>query len=99
MSSSNLSTVFGQAVTFTATVIVTAPGSGTASGTVTFLANGTIIGTSVLNGSGVAMLSASGLSASIYTITAQYGGSSNYSSSISGSLTQNVSAGKEDCGL
>src|SRR5439155_22580515 len=46
--------VFGQSVTFTATVTVPAPGAGTPSGTVDFKDAGTTIGTGTLNGSGVA---------------------------------------------
>ena len=54
--------VFGQSVTFTATSIVTLPGTGTPTGTVTFKDGATTLGTGALNGSGVATFSTSALS-------------------------------------
>jgi hypothetical protein len=74
-------TVFGEAVTFTATVSPNAPSVVTPTGTVTFVDNGTPIGTVTLNGSGQAILTISTLSVSgsPHTITATYtDGSGNY---------------------
>ncbi|HEY6968146.1 MAG TPA: Ig-like domain repeat protein [Candidatus Angelobacter sp.] len=79
--------VFGQSVTFTATVSAVAPGSGTATGTVTFLDGGSPIGTGTLSG-GVATFSTSALSVGNHTITTNYGGDGNFNGST-GSLTGN----------
>ena len=49
MSSSSNPSVFGQSVSFTATVKVSQPGPGTATGTVTFKDGGVSIGTGLLN--------------------------------------------------
>ncbi|MGD0735468.1 MAG: Ig-like domain repeat protein [Terracidiphilus sp.] len=79
--------IFGQPVTFTATIAPAAPGAGTATGTVTFLDGGSPIGTGTLTG-GVATFTASGLSVGNHTITASYGGDGNFNSST-GSLAGN----------
>ncbi len=70
-----------QSVALTATV---APGnSGVPTGTVSFLDGATQIGTASLNGSGVATLSTSTLAAGTHSITAVYGGDSNFNGSTS----------------
>jgi hypothetical protein len=80
---------YGQAVTFTATVTSTV---GIPSGTVTFYDNGSSLGSGILNGSGLATLTISGLSAGTHpTITAQYAGSTNYSGSTSSNYSHTVS--------
>jgi hypothetical protein len=79
--------VFGQSVTFTATVSPVAPGAGTATGTVMFLDGGTPIGTGTLSG-GVANLVTSALATGNHTITTSYGGDGNFNGST-GSLTGN----------
>jgi hypothetical protein len=78
--------IFGQTVTFTATV--TANLSGTPTGTVTFSDGANPLGTSTLNG-GTATLSVATLAAGIQTIQAVYNGDSNFISSL-GTLTQTV---------
>jgi hypothetical protein len=83
--------VFGQSVTFTATVTANAPGSGTPAGSVNFLDGAAVIGSGTLNGSGVATFATSGLAAGAHSITAAYQGSGNYNVSTSTPLTQNVS--------
>ena len=80
--------VFGQSVTFSATLNAVAPGSGTPSGTVTFLDGGNTLGTGTLNGSGVATFSISSLTIGNHTITVSYGGDGNFNIS-SGALTGN----------
>ena len=82
VSSANPS-VFGQSVTFTATVTANAPGSGTPTGTVTFMDGSTTLGTGTLNGSGVATFSTSGLSVGSHSITAVYGGDTDFTTSTS----------------
>src|SRR5205085_11154572 len=61
LTSSANPSVFGQSVTFTATVSVISPGAGTPSGTVTFKEGSTNIGTGTLS-SGQATFSTSSLS-------------------------------------
>ncbi|HLZ00021.1 MAG TPA: Ig-like domain repeat protein [Candidatus Angelobacter sp.] len=79
--------VFGQSVTFTATVSPVAPGAGTPTGTVTFLDGGSPIGTGTLSG-GVATFTTSALAVGNHTITTSYGGDTNFNGST-GSLTGN----------
>ena len=81
-------TVFGQSVTFTATVASVSPGAGTPTGTVTFLDGGSSIGSGTLNGSGIATFSTTGLAVGGHTITATYGSDTNYNGS-SGSMSGN----------
>jgi Bacterial Ig-like domain (group 3)/FG-GAP-like repeat/FG-GAP repeat len=79
----------GASVTFTATVTGTA---GTPTGTVTFLDNTTTLGTGTLNASGVATYSSSALTTGAHSITAQYGGDSNFAASTSKAVTVTVQA-------
>ena len=78
--------VFGQSVTFTATVT----GSG-ATGTVTFKEGATTLGTGTLSG-GTATFSTSSLAIGAHTITAVYGGDASFAGSTSPVLTQTVNA-------
>jgi hypothetical protein len=82
-SSANPST-YGASVTFTATVSPSA-----ATGTVTFKDGTTTLGTGTLSG-GKATFSTSTLTAGSHSITAAYGGATNYNSSTSSALTQTV---------
>jgi uncharacterized repeat protein (TIGR01451 family) len=88
------SSVYGQLVTFTATVTVNSPGSGTPTGSVTFKTGGTsctnataLVGATTnpatLDGTGKASFQISTLNASAtaYTIRACYGGSSDFTAS------------------
>ena len=80
-SSANPSTS-GQAVTFTATVAPVAPGSGTPSGNVTFVDGGsTVLGTAPLGSNGQAAFTTSALNPGNHTITASYGGDTNFNAS------------------
>ncbi len=81
-SSPNPST-FGASVTLTATVT-----SG-ATGTVTFQDGATSLGTGTISG-GIATLTTSTLAVGTHSITAQYGGDSNYSASNSTAVSQVV---------
>jgi FKBP-type peptidyl-prolyl cis-trans isomerase 2 len=82
--------VFGQSVTFTATVSATSPGGGTPTGTVTFEDNGTSIGTATLSG-GSASFSTSTLSVGTHPITAVFSGDTNFATSTSSAVSQTVS--------
>jgi len=81
--------VFGQSVTFTATV--STAGLGTPSGNVQFFDGATPIGGAIaLNGSGQAQVTTSSLSVGNHTITAQYAGDvPNGFNSSTGNLTSN----------
>ena len=87
--SSHNPSVFGQSVTFTATVAAVAPGSGTPTGTVKFKNGATVLGTGTLGG-GKATFSTSVLAVGPHSITAVYGGSANYNTSTSTVLTETV---------
>jgi len=82
-SSLNPSTVY-KLVTFTATVTPS-----TATGTVTFKEDSTVLGTDTLSG-GVATLSTFALSVGSHSITAEYSGDTNFAASTSSTLTQTV---------
>src|SRR5207302_6439180 len=89
VSSSANPSVFGQSVTFTATVTASAPGAGTPTGTVTFKDGATTLGTGTLS-SGTATFATSTLSVAAHSITAVYGGDTNFTGSTSSALTQTV---------
>lgn len=90
VSSSTNPSLVGLSVTFRASVVTLAPGTGTPSGTVTFRDGGNTIGTGNLDGSGVATFTTSALGAGAHSITAQYGGSPERASSVSATLPQVV---------
>jgi methionine-rich copper-binding protein CopC len=91
ISSAN-SALFGDSVTFTATVTANSPSSGTPQGTVDFKDGATTIGSGTLNGSGVATFSTSSLTVGSHTITAQYVASASFNTSTSDPITQVVKA-------
>ncbi len=79
----------GASVTFTATVAALS-GGGTPTGSVVFKDGTTTLSTVALNGSGVATYATSGLAEGAHSITASYGGSSRYNSSVSSVVTQSM---------
>ena len=83
----NPSTV-GQQVTFTATITAV---SGIPTGSVSFFAGGTLLGTVQVNGTGSASLAVSTLQAGTQTITASYSGASGFAAS-SGAVNQVVNS-------
>jgi len=88
LTSSTDPTIYGQAVTLTATV-----SNGTSTpptGTVKFMNGSTTLGTGTLNSSGVATLTISTLQAGPATIDAVYGGDSSNPTSTSNDITQAV---------
>ena len=82
---------FGQTVTFTATISLTS-GAGTPTGTVTFKDGAITIGSGSIVGT-TATFATSILSVAVHTITAEYGGDTNFSGSTSPNLTQTVNQG------
>ena len=84
--------VFGQSVTFTATVKAASPGSGTPSGTVTFYNGSTTLDTATLGGTGTASFTTSSLSVGSHSIKVSYGGDADFKASTSAVLKQVVQA-------
>ncbi len=86
LAASTTSPVFGQPVTFTATVSAVAPGAGTPSGTVTFRDGGTPVGTGTLNAAGLATFTTSSLAVGNHTLDAVYASDNNFNASTSAAL-------------
>jgi hypothetical protein len=84
--------VYGQVVTFTATVSAPAPGGLTPTGSVTFTHDGKNFANQpvALDANGMATFSTPVLSAGTHTITAVYGGDSNFSSATAPNRMQSV---------
>jgi hypothetical protein len=82
------SSVFGQSVTFTATV--TAATGGGVTGTVQFKENGSNLGSPVTLSGGKAVYKTAALAAGTQSITAVYSGNIDYSGSTSNALIQTV---------
>jgi len=80
---------YGQSVTFTATLAAVSPGAGTPTGIVTFFDNGSSIGAGTLSG-GIATFTTTTLPVGSNSITAVYGGDTNFTTSTSGAMTQTV---------
>lgn len=101
VSSSAQPSVYGQAVTFTATVTPATPGSGAPTGLVQFQVNGVNFGAPVaLLANGTATSSGhSALAVGSHTITAVYSGDSNFAPSTSAPLTQVVNKAATRIGL
>ena len=78
----------GASVTFTATVAAVSPGSGTPTGRVTFMADGTTIADRHRHPqrSGVATITTSTLTVGTHSITAVYSGDTNFTTSTSSPL-------------
>jgi len=87
--SSVVTSVYGQPITYTATVLAVSPGSGTPTGIVTFKEGTNILGTGTLNG-GVASYTASAAIVGNHVISVEYGGDVNFVSSTSAGLSQTV---------
>ena len=82
----------GASVTFTATVAGGTGSSATPTGTVTFLDGATKLGTGTLTASGAATYATSALATGSHSITAQYGGDTNFAGSTSSAVTITVTA-------
>jgi Bacterial Ig-like domain (group 3) len=82
--------IFGQSITFTASVSFSDGGFGVPSGAVTFQDGSNTLGTGTLNGSAVATFATIALSVGAHSITAVYGGDTNFTTSTSSVLTQTV---------
>jgi Bacterial Ig-like domain (group 3) len=82
----------GSPVTFTAAVIASAPGSGTPSGTVTFMDFTTALATLTLNAAGTQTFSTSSLTTGMHAITAVYAQSSSFLGSNSPVFAETVTS-------
>jgi hypothetical protein len=82
--------VFGQAVTFSTTVSVVAPGVGTPTGTVTFKDGTTALGTVALT-AGAASFTTASLAAGSHSITVSYAGDGSFAVTTSTAVLQTVS--------
>ena len=78
VASSPSTSVFGQVVTFTATISASGAGAGTPTGTVTFEEGATVLAANVSLASGQATFSSALLSVGSHTITAVYSGDTNF---------------------
>ena len=90
LNSSDRSSVYGESVTFTATVRAVAPGGGTPTGSVTFLDGNTYLGMGDSGPKGTATFTTSGLSVGDHEITAAYSGDGNFTTSTSAAVNQVV---------
>ena len=84
------SSVYGQSVTFTASIGEVAPGAGTPTGTVAFKEGSTTLDTITLGASGTVSFTTSALAVGSNSITAAYGGDVNFTTSTSIVLDQVV---------
>jgi hypothetical protein len=82
----------GTQVTLMATVTVSNPGVGTATGAVVFKEGANTLGSGTLNGSGVATLNSSQLPVGALSLTAEYQGDANFNTSASTPLSHTVNA-------
>jgi len=86
----NNPSVYGQSVTFTAIVSAAGSGSGTPTGSVTFMDGTNPLGSATLKGSGLASFSTKTLAVGSQAITAVYRGDTNFITSTSPPLNQTV---------
>src|SRR5206468_3864046 len=91
LNSSPNPSVFGQAVTLTATVTAVAPAAGVPTGTVTFMDGATVLGTATLT-NGSASLVTSTLTTGNHSLTTVYSGSANFNASTSPAVNQVVNS-------
>lgn len=93
LTSSTNNLIYGQSITFTATVKAVAPATNALTGTMTFNDGATTLGAATINTAGLATFSAKKLPATntTHVITASYGGSASYSNSVSANFSQAVS--------
>jgi hypothetical protein len=92
-------TVSGQAVTFTATVAVVAPGAGAPTGGVQFDVDGTPYGTAVPLSGDTATLTISNLSTGNHAVEATYNGDTDFALSSSATVTHGVNKADADLAL
>ena len=82
--------VFGQSVTFTATVAATAPGAGTANGSVEFFDGSLSLGSVTLTSGSATSAAITNFGVSTHSITAVYSGDGSFITSTSSTVSQVV---------
>jgi hypothetical protein len=87
---SPVTSVYGQVVTYTASVTHLPPGAGIPSGTVKFIEGAVTLGTGTLNITGQATFGIATLSAGYHLVSASYGGDGNFTGSASGTCSISV---------
>jgi trimeric autotransporter adhesin len=92
LSASAATITVGASVTFTATVSGPSGNTTVPTGTVTFMEGATTLGTGTLSTTGVATYATTSLASGADSITAVYGGDSNFSGSTSSAVTVTVNA-------
>ncbi len=80
----------GSSLTISATVSPAQTTGGTVTGTVTFYDGAVVLGTATVPANGVAQLTTTALGVGPHTLTASYGGSTNYNTSTSNGFTVTV---------
>jgi hypothetical protein len=80
----------GQTVTLTATLSVVPPGGGTPQGTVTFRDGSATLGTARVNAAGLATFQTSALALGTHSLTAVWGGDSDYKGSTSPIVSETI---------
>jgi hypothetical protein len=88
----NNTSLLGQAVTFTATVKASAPGTSTPTGTVQFQIDGSNYGNPVTLSGGSAYVSAANLALGSHTVTAQYNPTPTFTGGAPATLVQTINA-------
>jgi hypothetical protein len=91
IASSQTPSVYGQTVTFTASVVGAPPAVGVPTGTVAFMDGSSILGTATLTG-GTAIYTTAALSVGSHAISAHYGGDVVFLASTSSALTQSINS-------
>ena len=99
LSASAATITVGASVTFTATVSGPSGNTTVPTGTVTFMQGTTMLGTGTLSATGVATYATTALPAGADSVTAVYGGDSNFSGSTSSAVTVTVNAVPPDFAL
>jgi hypothetical protein len=99
LSSSPGASVYGQKITFTATIAAGGEGGLTPVGTVAFVDGSATIAVVNLNGKGTATFNTTQLGAGKHQITAVYSGDANHPTSKSSSLTQEVGKASTEVAL
>ncbi len=89
---------YGQSVVFTAGVSPSS-GTGTPTGSITFLDGATVLGSSALDSNGLATFSTSSLSIGTHSLTAQYSGDGVFAGSTSSATLQTVNKTDTTIGL
>lgn len=90
VATSDGTTLFGEPVTFTATIAPLSPGAGTLTGTVELFDGATSLGTAAVGLTSNIQFTVSALSVTTHAISAKYSGDGNFLAATSAAITQTV---------